>query len=203
MSSRARICTSVRCEPTRALCFFVRLYGGSPKKGFVWCEPTRALYCVLVVVDQGFVLLCTSVRCEPKKRLCAVRTHKGLVQCAGNRPPRLCNQCFVLVRARVQISEPVPLYGASPQGLCASVYGCSVRTQMSFFQREPTRALYSVLVLAPQSVLPSAYVLVRARMQMSSCTSICTPVRYKATIYLCFCAGGCADELMLLRNGVL
>ena len=36
----------------------------------VQCEPPRALYSVLMLAPQGFVLMCTSVRCEPKRALC-------------------------------------------------------------------------------------------------------------------------------------
>ena len=66
-------------------------------------------------------------------------------------------------------------------------------------RREPTRALHRVLVLAPQSFVPSDYVLVRARMQMNSCIRTFTSVRYESTIDLCFCAGGCVGELMYGR----
>ena len=160
MSSCARVCTSVRCEPTRALCMCVRLYGAIPKS-FMRCEPTRALYSVLVLSRQGFV-----------------------------------PSAYVLVRERVQMNESVPLYGASPQGLCACFYVCTVRAQKAFVRCEPTRALYSVLVLVPQGFVPSAYVLVRARVQMSSCIRSCTYVRYEPTSSMCFCVSGCADELM-------
>ena len=104
--------------------------------------------------------------------------------------------------------EPVHLYGANPQGLCDSVllcsrgggcadelkceslYVCTMRAQKDFVRCEPTRALYSVLVLAHQGFVQSTYVLVRERVQMSSCTRACTSVGYKPTSDLCFCAGG-------------
>ena len=69
------------------------------------CEPTRALYSVLVLAHQSFV-----------------------------------PSFYQLVRERVQMSEPVHLYGASPQGLCASVYGasptglCAVQAYKGFIQ---------------------------------------------------------------------
>ena len=65
--------------------------------------------------------------------VCTVRPHKSFMQCAGARPPELCT----------------------------SVYFSTVRAQTDFVRYEPTRALYSVLVLAHQSLVPSAYVLVR------------------------------------------
>ena len=163
MSSCARVCTSVRCEPTRALCFAASVYVCTVRaqNNFVRCELTRASCSVLVLAHQGFV-------------------------------PSAC----VLVRGRVQMSEPVHLYGASPQGFCASVYACTVRAQKGFVRCEPKRALYRVLVLDHQGVETSAYVLVGARVQMSSYTGTCTSVWCEPTSVLCFCAGGCADELM-------
>ena len=70
------------------------------------CEPTRALYSVLVLAHQGFAL--------PSD--------------------------YVLVRERVQMSEPVPLYGTSPPALSASVCACTVRAQKGFVRCEPTGA---------------------------------------------------------------
>ena len=102
----------------------------------------------------------------------------------------------MLVRERMQISEPVHLYAASPKGLCASVYVCTVRVQKAFVRCEPIMALYSVLVLAHEGFESSAYVVVRARVQMSSCTRTCISVRYELTTSLCFYLGGCLDELL-------
>ena len=118
--------------------------------------------------------------------------------------------------------EPAHLYGASPQGLCGSVvlcsrvegcgdelkceslYVCTVRAQKDFVRCEPTRALYSMLVLAHPGFVQSAYVLVRERVQMSSCTTACTSVRCKPTRDLCFYAGGvqmrsCAGACIYVR----
>ena len=110
--------------------------------------------------------------------------------------------------------EPVHLYGVSPQRLwapvllcsraggcadelkCESLYVCTVRAHKSFVWCKPTKAFYNVLVLAHQDFVQYASMLVRERMQMSSCTRACTSVRYDPTRALCFCAGGCADELM-------
>ena len=158
MSLRARVCTSVRCESTRALCFGVRLYGTSPKKDFVRCEPTSALDSVLVLADQVFVLLYTSVRrepktgfvrCDPTRALCSVLVlaHQGFVP-----------SDYVLVRARVQISEPVPLYGARAHKgfvlLCTSVRcepkralcGANPQGLYTVCWWSPPRALYQVLM---------------------------------------------------------
>ena len=86
---------------------------------------------------------------------------------------------------------------SEPAGACASVYCTSPE---SFVRCKPTKGLYSALVLAPQDFAPSAYVLVRPFEQMSSCTRICTHVRYELTRYLCFCAGVCS--LALVREPV-
>ena len=103
------------------------------------CEPSRALYSVLVLAPQGFVLLCTSVRHEPKRalcganlqgrytvcwysptnfvpsayelvRICTVRARKGLCFCVQYDPQELC-----AVRAYKGFIQCV---GARPPGLC-------------------------------------------------------------------------------------
>ena len=136
------------------------VYCTSPKSS-VRCEPTKALcFCVLY---------------EPKE-LCAVRAYKGFVPLCTVRASRaLCGaslQRLYIVCARA----------------CASVYRTSLT---SFVRCEPTKALYSVLVLAPPGFAPSAHVLVRSDEQMSSCTRTCTYVLYELTRYLCFCIGTC------------
>ena len=150
--------------------------------------------------------------------VCTVQTPKDVVQCAGARPPGLCTSVyFSTVRAQTGFvrCEPTralycvlvlahralyPVLMCScgfvrPEltRACASVYGTS---PTSFARCEPTKALYSVLVLAPQGFAHGAYVLVRSYEQMSSCTRTCTYVRYELTRSLCFCAGGCANELL-------
>ena len=110
--------------------------------------------------------------------------------------------------------EPVHLNGASLKGLyvsvllcsyaggcadelkCESLYVCTVRAHKDFVRCEPTRASYNVLVLAHQGFVQCASVLVRERVQINSCARACTSVRCEPTRALCFCAGGCADELM-------
>ena len=139
------------------------------------------MYVSTVRAPTGFV------RCKPTRALYSVLvlTHHGFVPSA-----------YVLVRECVQMSESVHMYGASPQEICASVYICTVRPQKDFVRCEPPRALYSVLVLAHQGFASSAYVLVQARVQMISCTRTYTYLRYELTSSLCFCAGGCTDELL-------
>ena len=82
---------------------------------------------------------------------------------------------------------------SEPARACASVYCTNPK---SFVRCKPTKALYSVLVLAPQGFALRACVLVRSYEQMSSCTRTYTYVRYELPRSLCFCAGGCADELL-------
>ena len=186
-------------------------YGARPPGLCTMCFCARAgtcvdelmyasLYICTVRAHQDFVLLCFCIRLHGvrPKMLCAVRAHKGFTQCAGARPPGPCSKCLC-ARARTcakeQACTSVP-YGASPRGLWAFVYVCTVRDEKGFVRYEPTSALYSVLVLAHQDFVPSVYVLVWARVQMSSCTRTCTYVRDEPTSALCFCAGGCADELI-------
>ena len=127
------LCTLVRCEPQRPLCgtSLQRLYTVCARacafvyctnpKSFARCEPTKAL-CFCVPYER--------------QELCAVRAYKGFVPLCTVRAPRA-------------------FFGASLQRLytvcamaCASVY-CTSLT--SFVRCEPTKALYSVLILAPQA----------------------------------------------------
>ena len=133
----------------------------------------QELYTVCWCSPTRALYFCVRLYGASRNGVCAVRTHKGFIQCAGARPPELCTQC-ICARA----------------GTCANERACtSVRC-------ETTRALYIVLVLAHEGFAPSAYVLVRAHMQMSLCTRTCTSIRYKLTRSLCFCATGCPDELL-------
>ena len=172
-ANQQRLCASVYCTSS---------------KGFVRCEPTKALNSVC----RG---LCFCVLYEPQE-LCAVRAYKGFV---------------LLCTVRAQRA----LRGASLQRLCASVY-CTSLT--SFVRCEPAKTLYSVrkglcfcvpyephelcAVRAyksfiqcagarPPGFAPSAHVLVRSDEQMSSCTRAYTYVLYELTRYLCFCIGTC------------
>ena len=56
-----------------------------------------------------------------------------------------------------------------------------------------------MLMLAHQGFVQCIYVLVRERVQMSSCARACTFVRCEPTrdfVLMCSCAGACANELM-------
>ena len=132
MSLCARACTFVRCEPTRTLCFcasvptckrvcrgaqvrdYVRLYSVSPQrlravqthKGFIQraggCPPELCTMCFC-----AHTRACADELMYESLYICTVRAHKS----------------FVLLRRRVRrcahVRDPVRLYGASPQGLCA------------------------------------------------------------------------------------
>ena len=91
--------------------------------------------------------------------VCIVRTPKGFIECASARPP----------------------------GLCTYVYFSTVRAQTGLVRCEPARALYSVLILAHQSFVPSDYVLVR----------ICA---VRARNGLCFCVRYEPLELCTVRD---
>ena len=144
------LCLSVRCESQRRGASSQRLCASvycTSSKSFVQCEPTKALYSVRQACASVY---CTSLksfaRCEPikalylcvpyeRQELRAVRAYKGFVPLCAVRAPRAC-------------------FGASLQRLytvctraCASVY-CTSLT--SFVRCEPTKALYSALVLAPK-----------------------------------------------------
>ena len=168
MSSCTRISTSVRTSPPTALYFCVRLYSANPQglHTVCWRSPPRALhFCVL---QYG----------ASPNGLCAVRTRKGVIQCAGTRLPELYP--VLMCSCGSGLSEPARA--------CASVHCTSSK---SFVRCEPTKALHSVRVLAPQGFAPRTYVLVRSYEQMSLCTRTCTYVRYELTRYLCFCTGVC------------
>ena len=96
-SSCTRVSTSVRYSHPRALYFCVRLYSTNPQGLYTvcWCSPPRALY--FCVLQYG----------ASPNGLCAVRTRKGVIQCAGTRPPELCTQ---------RSCACADLYGPSPQG---------------------------------------------------------------------------------------
>ena len=81
------------------LCAFVYVCTMRAQKGLVRCEPRKALYSVVILAHQGFVL-----------------------------------SVYLLVRERVHLSEPEHLYGVGPQGLCTSVYVCTVRAHKGFIQ---------------------------------------------------------------------
>ena len=125
MSSCTRISTSVRSAPPRTLYLCVRLYSANPQglHTVCWCSPSRALY--FCVLQYG----------ASPNGLCAVRAYKGFVLLCTVRAPRaLCGaslQRIYTVSARARAS----VYCTSPKS--------SVRC-------EPTKALYSVLVLAPR-----------------------------------------------------
>ena len=128
-----------------------------------------------------------------------MRAYKGFIQCAGALPSGLCTQSVLLRTVRVSRA----LCGASLQRLhtvcwcstlrtlhpvSASVYGTSLK---GFVRCEPTKALYSVLVLSPQGFAPSQCLCARAvSEQMSSCTRTCTYVRYELT-QMSSCTGTC------------
>ena len=128
------LCTSVRCEPKRALCgaslqrLCASVYCTSPKS-FVRCEPTKTLYSV----RQG---LCVCALYEPQG-LCAVQPYKDFIQCA----PGLVLLCT--------IRAPRALCGSSLQRLCASVYCTSPK---SFVRCEPTKALCFSVLYEPQEL---------------------------------------------------
>ena len=101
--------------------------------------------------------------------------------------------------------KPVHLYGASPQGLCASMllcsraggcadelkreslYVCMVRAHKDFVRCEPTRALYNVLVLAHQGFVQCTSMLVRACANelMYASLYICTVRAHTGFVLLC------------------
>ena len=96
--------------------------------------------------------------------------------------------------------ESVRLYGASPPGLCAYVYVGLVRAQKGFVRYEPARALNSVLVLAHQGFVPSHFVLVLERVQVSKPVHLysaslqglytvcwCSPTRALCPMLMCSC----------------
>ena len=112
--------------------------------------------------------------------------------------------------------EPAHLYGASPQGLCASVflcfcvfellcscaggcadglmceslYVCTVRAHKGFTQCAGAR---------PPGLCTTcfcAHARTCADELMCESLHICTVLAHKGFVLLCSCAGGCADELM-------
>ena len=99
-------------------------------------EPPRALYSVLVLAPQGFVLLCTSVRCEPKRALCGANPQGRYTVCWYS-PSRALYPALMCLCGSVR---------SKPTRACASMYGGSPK---GFVRCEPTKALYSVLMLAP------------------------------------------------------
>ena len=175
MCSCMRITTSVRSSPPRALYFCVRLYSANPQglpivllvlapQGFellctcVRCESQRPLCgaslqrLYTVCARACASVYCTDpksfARCEPTKalcfcvpyecqELCAVRAYKGFVPLCAVRAPRA-------------------FFGASLQRfytMCARARASVYCTSLTSFVRcEPTKALYSVLVLAPQAL---------------------------------------------------
>ena len=138
MSSCTRISTSVRSSPPRALYFCVRLYSANPQGLHTgcWCSPPRALY--FCVLQYG----------GSPNGLCAVRTRKGVIQCAGTRPPELCTQCLC---ARAD------LYCPSPQGLELL---CTVRAPRALCGASLQRR-YTVCCCSPPTALH--------RVRMCSC----------------------------------
>ena len=148
----------MRCEPTEALCFGVlyelqEFYAVRAYKGFVLrctVQAPRALcgaslqrlytvcaracasvYCTSPKSFERSELtkaLCFGVPYEPQE-LYAVRAYKGFVPLCTVRAPRA-------------------LCGASLQRL----YTVCARSLTSFVRCEPTKALYSVLGLAPQAL---------------------------------------------------
>ena len=170
-SSCTRVSTSVWSSPPRALYFCVRLYSTNPQGLYTvcWCSPPRALY--FCVLQYG----------ASSNEICAVRTHKGVTQCAGTRPPELCTQ---------RLCARADLYCPSQQGL---VLLCTVRVQRALCGASLQR-LYTVCWCSPPKALHPVLMCSCGREQMSSCTSTYTYVRYELTNSLCFCAGGCADE---------
>ena len=153
-----------------------------------------SLYICTARAHKSFVLLC--------RYICTVRALKGFVR---GEPTRALYSVLVLalqgfvptayVLVRESANERAICAGESTRAFCFYVrpYG---RAQKGFVRCKPTRALYSVLMLANQGFVPSAHVLVRVRVPVSSCTRTCTSLRYELTSFLCFCAGGCADVVM-------
>ena len=130
MSSCTRISTSVRSLPPRALYVYVCMYSANPRRlhTVCWCSRPRALY--FCVLQYG----------ASPNGLCAVRTRKGVIQCAGNRPPETCTQCLC---ARAD------LYCPSPQGL---VLLCTVRALRALYGAS-LQKLYTVCRCSPPSAL--------------------------------------------------
>ena len=84
----------------------------------------------------------TSVRSSPPRALYIfVRLYSASLQDLPKVLLVLAPQGFVLLRTSVRCASQRPLWGASLQRLCASVYCTSSK---SFVRCEPTKALYSV-----------------------------------------------------------
>ena len=164
-SSCARVSTSVYGASSPGLCTMC-FYG---QAGACVDELMRAsLYICTVRAHKGFVILCLCLRLygARSKGLCVMRTHTGFIQCAGARPPELCTKCLCACAgacADERVCTHVRCEPTKASCFCSSVYVCTVRAQKGFVRCEPIRDFYSVLVLAHQSFVPSAYMLVRER----------------------------------------
>ena len=151
--------------------------------------------------------------------LCTVLAHQGFVQCASVFARELvwmnsCARTCTYVRCeptRASCFCACGAGGCTTELKCESLYACTLRAHKGFVRCEPTRVLYHVLVLAHQGFVQCASVLVRKRVQISSCTRTFTSVRCKPTRDLCnvllssctsacvhdgFVRCACADERM-------